>query len=57
MVTGEYCCSEHLSFLGAMANWRYSTWDWAVNWGCYVPGAYTDANCSKGKLIICDCIC
>ncbi|KFY31905.1 hypothetical protein V493_00693 [Pseudogymnoascus sp. VKM F-4281 (FW-2241)] len=26
------------------------TWDWAVNWGCYVPGAYTDANCSKAKL-------
>ncbi|KFY58173.1 hypothetical protein V496_06240 [Pseudogymnoascus sp. VKM F-4515 (FW-2607)] len=26
------------------------TWDWAVNWGCWVPGYYTDANCSKAKL-------
>jgi hypothetical protein len=25
-----------------------SSWDWAVNHGCYVPGYYTDATCSRG---------
>ncbi|KAL5352284.1 hypothetical protein ACLOAV_002231 [Pseudogymnoascus australis] len=26
------------------------TWDWATNWGCYVPGYYTDSKCTKAKL-------
>ncbi|KFY08515.1 hypothetical protein V492_06152 [Pseudogymnoascus sp. VKM F-4246] len=26
------------------------TWDWAHNWGCYVPGYYTDSKCTKARL-------
>jgi len=27
-----------------------TSWDWAINHGCYVPGYYTDATCSRANL-------
>ncbi|CZR68846.1 uncharacterized protein PAC_18746 [Phialocephala subalpina] len=27
-----------------------TSWDWAVNRGCYVPGAYTDDTCTRANL-------
>ncbi|KAF3402240.1 hypothetical protein DPV78_004029 [Talaromyces pinophilus] len=29
------------------------TWDWNEDWGCYVNGYYTSANCSKANLGLC----
>ncbi|KAH9221784.1 hypothetical protein DL95DRAFT_455145 [Leptodontidium sp. 2 PMI_412] len=27
-----------------------TSWDWAVNHGCYIPGFYTDATCTRRAL-------
>lgn len=31
------------------ANHFNSSWDYAINWGCYVNGFYTDDTCTTGK--------
>ncbi|EHL01973.1 hypothetical protein M7I_1922 [Glarea lozoyensis 74030] len=32
------------------------TWDYAVNWDCYVPGAWTSSVCSRDRLHLADCL-